>query len=138
MLANHSERFAEALEVDDFALPQETDRRDDIGVIHQLENVVVGRARLLLRRHVLGQIGDRVALRGNCHCAEGGTARRLRVNACGEVHKVRVKALRLDLLRGQIARQLIHDRADHFKVRQFLCAQRSIGNVPMYQIRGQA
>ena len=48
MLANHSERFAEALEVDDFALPQETDRRDDIGVIHQLENVVVGRARLLL------------------------------------------------------------------------------------------
>ena len=138
MLANHSQRFAEALEVDDFALPQETDRRDDIGVIHQLENVVVGRARLLLRRHVFGQIGDRVTLGSDCQGAEGRSPRRLRVNSRGEIHKVRVKALRFDLFRGQIARQLIHDRADHFKVRQFLCAQRSIGNVPMYQIRGQA
>lgn len=41
-------RFAEALEVDDFPLPQEADDVVYVWVIGQAENIVIGKAGLLL------------------------------------------------------------------------------------------
>ena len=58
------QRLAEALEMDDLPLPQKADRRQHIRIVHQPDDVVVGRARLLLCRHILMQVGDGVALAG--------------------------------------------------------------------------
>ena len=48
MIAHHAERLAETLEVDNLALPQKPNGSNDIGIIHKAQNVVIGRASLLL------------------------------------------------------------------------------------------
>ena len=83
---------------------------------------------------VLREIGDRVAGDGHRRRAPRRTGGRLRIDARGMVDKVACKAGRLDLLLGQRARELMDDGADHLQMAQLLGAQRSIGNVPMYQI----
>ena len=45
-------RFAETLEMDDFPGPEELDDVADIRVVGETENVVVGYAGFLLRRHL--------------------------------------------------------------------------------------
>ena len=54
------------------------------------------------------------------------------------VYEIRVESSLLDLVDAHRARQLVHDGAYHLEVAELFRAQRSIGNVPMYQIRGQA
>ena len=48
MILYDTECFTEALEVNDLSLAQKFDRLDDVGVIDQLQNVVVGGTGLLL------------------------------------------------------------------------------------------
>ena len=48
LILRDAQAFAEALVMDDFALPQELDGLADIGIVDQPQDVVVGRARLLL------------------------------------------------------------------------------------------
>lgn len=88
--------------------------------------------------HVLVQIRDGVALAGEAHGRERRTARRLGPHAGRMVHKIGVEALPPDLVRGKALCQLVYNGAHHLQMGQLLGSQRSIGNVPMYQIRGQA
>ena len=62
MILRVSQGFSEALEMYDLARSQETDRVADVGVFHHPQDVIVGAAGLLLRRQILKQIRDRVAL----------------------------------------------------------------------------
>ena len=91
-----------------------------------------------IRSQVLCEVRDGVAR--DLHGARRPRVTRgeLRENARRVVDKVRLEPSLLDLLLGQIARKLVNDRADHLEMPQLLCAQRSIGNVPKYQIWGQA
>ena len=84
------------------------------------------------------QIGDCVALDADRRHAERHTARRLRVNAARVIHEIRGKRRLGNGLGIQASRQLTENCGNNLKVRQLLRSQRSIGNVPMYQIRGQA
>lgn len=122
----------------DLPLPQKADGVDDVRIVHQTENIVVGGAGLLFRRHILAEVGDGVALGLEIIRGKGGPGSGHRIDAGGVVHKIIGKALGLDLLDGQIPGQLIDHGGDHLQMGQLLGAQRSIGNVPMYQIRGQA
>ena len=72
------------------------------------------------------QIGERVAGDGKCVRVERCAGCRSRVDARGVVHKIRVEALLLNLLRRQIPRELIHDRADHLEVRQFFRTDKGV------------
>lgn len=119
VIAHHAERLAETLEVDNLALPQKPNGSNDIGIIHKAQNVVIGRASLLLGSHILGQIRNGIALGCKRHGTEGRPACGLRIDTCREVDKVSVKALSLDLLRRQIPRQLMHNRPDHLQMCQF-------------------
>ena len=84
-------RFAEALEVNNFPLPEELDNVVDIRVVTHAENVVVGNAGFLLRRQILSQVCDHVP--GDLHC--GGAPRRAGggsgVNAGRMIQEVCVK-----------------------------------------------
>ena len=133
-LSGETEPFAEALEVHDLSCAEELDDVADIRIVGKAKDVVVGHTRLLLGGKVFGEIGDGVT--GDLHGAgrprvAGGE---LREHARCVIDKVGIKAGLLDLILGQIARELMNDRTDHLKMPQLLGAQRSIGNVPMYQI----
>lgn len=126
--------FAEALIMHNFSLPQELYGVAHVGVVAQQKNIVIGNARLLLCCQILVEV---------CYGVTGGLERcRIkrntvgihRVNSGRVVGKVRRKAAGLDFLNGKIARKLVHNGAYHFHMPKFLGAQRSIGNVPMYQI----
>lgn len=111
-----TERLAEALIVDDFALAQELNDVAHVGVIHEPQNVIVGHARLLLGGEVLVEVGNRVALdlqiRGGKRLARGGGG----IGAHRVVHEVFIKAARLDLLGGEVTGQLMDDGGNHLRV----------------------
>lgn len=113
--------FAEALEMDDFPLPQEADHIAHVGVVGQTEDVIIGEAGFLLCRHVFGQIGDDVS--GDLHGGGGpGIAgSELGIDAGGMVHKVGIKAGGSDLILAQVAGELMDQGAHHLQVSQFLC-----------------
>ncbi len=50
------------------------------------------------------------------------------------IDEISVKTAAFDLVGGKVSCELIDYRSDHFKVSEFFGTQRSIGNVPMYQI----
>ena len=120
--------------MDYFPFPQETNGGDDIRVINQPQDIIIGGARLLLGSHILGKVGDGVTggLEGSSR--ERHTACRLRPDAGGVIHKIGCKAGILDLLDGEVFGKLMDDGANHLQVRQLFGTQRSIGNVPMHQI----
>ena len=126
--------FAEALVVYDLPLSQEAENVGHVGIVGKPKQIVIRGSCLLLCRHILVEIGDDIALGG-----EGGggirhAGRINRVHAYGVVGKVRRKSAVDDLLFGQVPRQLMHHGAYHLHVPQLFGSQRSIGNVPMYQI----
>ena len=107
----------------DFARAEEADGVPHVRfVAAEAQNVVVRHAGFLLRREVFVNIRQRVARRGKPVGVEGLSACVLRIDARGVVDEIGVVAGRLDLLRGQVAGQLVHDGADHFEVAELLCA----------------
>ena len=62
LISCDSQALTEALEVDDLPLPQELDWLDNIRIVYHAQNVVIGDPRLLLRRQILVQVGNGVAL----------------------------------------------------------------------------
>ena len=122
------ERFGKALVVDDLALAEEAEGIAHVGIVDHTEQVVVGDARLLLGGEVLVQIGDDVALDADILRIERHSRGRLRIDADGVIGEIRVKARRLDLRLREVARQLMDDRRDHLKVRQFV-------RTPMMEIK---
>ena len=138
LLNSAAKPLTEALIMDYFPLPQELYDVVYVWIVAEPQDVVIGRARLLLCRHVLGKVGDHVALHGHgCGVPRKARSRRW-VYARRVVYEIRVESSLLDLVDAHRARQLVHDGAYHLEVAELFRAQRSIGNVPMYQIRGQA
>ena len=132
LLNSAAKPLTEALIMDDLPLAQELYDVVYVWIVAEPQDVVIGRARLLLCRHVLGKVGDHVALHGHgCGVPRKARSRRW-------VYAIRVESSLLDLVDAHRARQLVHDGAYHLEVAELFRAQRSIGNVPMYQIRGQA
>ena len=126
--------IAEALEVHDFALAKEFDRFAYIGIVHQAQNIVVGGSGFLLGGEVFHEVGDDIAHALQRRCGEGNACRTLRINTGRMVDKIGVKAGIFNLLGREVPRELVEDRCDHLNMRELLRAQRSIGNVPKYQI----
>ena len=83
---------------------------------------------------ILRQIGDHVAGDGDGAGRPREAGRRGGVDTRRVIHKIGVEARRPDVLLGQISGQLVYDGTHHLQMPQLLCAQRSIGNVPKYQI----
>ena len=108
----------------DFPRAEEFDGVAHVGIVAHTENIVVGRAGFLFGGEVLVKVGDRIALGlhgGSCPresaCCRG-------VNAGGVIDIVRREAGIHDLLAAEIPCKLMHDRADHFQMSQFLRAYR--------------
>ena len=126
--------FTEALEMNDLPGSQEFDHIIDIGIVRQTQNVVIGNAGFLLSSQILREIGDDIALYGHGGRIPRKSGGGRGVNASGVVYEVCIKAGGFDVLFRKISGELVDDGADHLQMTQFLSAQRSIGNVPKYQI----
>ena len=113
VILNDSQTFTEALIVHDFSLTQEADWVEDIRVVAKTNDVVVGRACLLLCSHVFRQVGDGIAFGCKAEGIERKTCRSLRVYACGMVHEICLKACFFDLLHGHVAGKLMNDGRNH-------------------------
>ena len=129
LLGGDAQGLAEALVVDDLPLAQEADDVADVGVVAQAQDVVVGDAGLLLGGHILGEVGENVALDADAcgipGCAGGGSG----VDAGRVVHEVGLVSGLFDLLGRHVARELVDDCADHLKVSQLLGTD--IGQQPL-------
>ena len=93
----------------DFSLSEELYDVVYVGVIRETEDVIIGNSCLLLGGEVLVQVAQRVPLRGYGHrikglarCGAGIYSRTV-----GDI--VLIKASRLYLVGGEIARQLIYN-----------------------------
>ena len=120
--------------MDDLTGPQELDDIVDVGVIRQPQDVVIGYTGLLLCCKVLCQICNQVPL----HRHGGGVPREAGggsgIDPGGMIHEVRFIAGVLHLLLRHAPGQLVNDGPHHLQMPQLLHTQRSIGNVPKYQI----
>lgn len=113
--------FTESLVMHHLACTQESDRvRHLRHVAHDAQNVIIRGARLLLCRHVLMQIRDRIALRLEFAGVKRNAARCLRPDGNGVIDIIRTKPGILNLLHRQVSGELVNDRSNHFKVRQFI------------------
>ena len=117
-----AECLAEPLEVYDFPLAQETDRIADFGIFDHAENIIVGGAGFLLRRHILEEIGDQIALALELAGIERNTACRLGPDADRVVHIVSLEAAVFDLFHGEIFGELVYDGGYQLQMSQFFCA----------------
>lgn len=129
LLGGDAQGLAEALVVDDLPLAQEADDVADVGVVAQAQDVVVGDAGLLLGGHILGEVGENVALDSNACGIPGRAGGGGGVDAGRVVHEVGLVSGLFDLLGRHVARELVDDRADHLKVSQLLSAD--IGQQPL-------
>ena len=105
-------RIAKALEMYDLTLAQKADRIENIRVIDQTQDIVVGHAGLLFCCQILHQIADDIAGGLQRRCRERNAAGCLRIDTGGVVDKVGIQTALLDLIDGQIAGQLIQNGAD--------------------------
>ena len=107
--------------MNDLPFPQEADHVVHIRVITETQNVVICGSGLLFGSHVLRQICDHIALYSHAGRTPGETRGRRGINARGMIHKIGIKSRFLYLLHGEIPCKLMHNRADHLQVSQFLC-----------------
>ena len=70
--------------MDDLPLPQEADGCDDIGVIDETKDVIVGSAGFLLGGHILAQVGDGITGGLHMEAEEKG----MPLAACGQMPTV--------------------------------------------------
>lgn len=108
--------------MDDLPLPQEADGCDDIGVIDETKDVIVGSAGFLLGGHVLAQVGDGITSGLHGGRGEGHAAGGLRPDANGVIDEVGCEAGIFDLFDGEIPGELVDDGADHLQMSQLLGA----------------
>ena len=116
--------FSETLIMHDFPCAEEFDGVAHVGVVAHAEDIVVGGAGFLLCSEVFVQVGKRVALGLDIRRRPRHAACRDGVNAGGVVNVIRCETGIHDLLSAEIPRELMHDRADHLKMIQFLRAYR--------------
>ena len=120
MILNDPQGLTEPLEVDDLPLTKEADRIADLGILYQTENVVVGLAGLLFRRHGFVKVGDGIAGGLEFCCREWSTACCLRPDPGGVIHIIRSEALFLQLFGGETAGELMDDGGYDLHMSQLL------------------
>ena len=105
--------FAETLEMDNLAFPEEANDIIYVRIVRQAENVVIGEAGFLLCGHIFGKIGDDVP--SDLHSRGGpGIARgKLGIDASGVVHKVGIKPGGPDLIFAEITGKLMDQSTHH-------------------------
>lgn len=106
--------------MDDLPLPQEADGCDDIGVIDETKDVIVGSAGFLLGGHILAQVGDGITSGLHGGGGEGHAAGGLRPDANGVIDEVGCEAGIFDLFDGEIPGELVDDGADHLQMSQLI------------------
>lgn len=122
LIRGDAQALAEALVMDDLPRTQEFDRVADVRVVGKAKDIVIGKARFLLRRKVFVEVGDRVAGHGEGRGAKRRAGRGNGIDAGGVIHKIIGKALGLDLLRRQVPGQLVDDGAHHLQMGKLLRA----------------
>ena len=122
LILGDADSLAEPLEMDQLPFPQEADGVLDVGVVDQPEDVVVGKPRLLFRRHVFMQVGEGVAGDLERPGGEGDAGRRLGIDPGGVVDKIGGEPGLFDLFLGHATGQLIDQSADHFDMGQLFGA----------------
>ena len=122
LIHGKSQSLSEALIVNDLTFPEKTDYIIYIRVIAQPQDIIIRYASLLLGGKIFVEVGQDIP----CYADPGRIPRRAggggRIYTCRVIHEIPVKACALYLLRRHTARELVDDRADHFKVSQFFCA----------------
>ena len=129
-----SQPLAEALIVDYLALAEITYDVVYIRVVAETQDIVIGQSSFLFGGHVLVEVGNDVSGHGHSRRAPRRARSKLRIYTGRVVYKIGIKARLFDFVRRHAAGELVNDSAYHLKVPELFCAQRSIGNVPMYQI----
>ena len=117
-VSQDAQPFAEALVVHHFPRPQELDGVPHVRVVGVAQDVVVGEAGFLLRCQVFVQIRNGVAGHGECLRGEGSAAGSLGIDPGGVIDEIGLQPGFFDLLRRQVAGQLVHNGAHHFKMGQ--------------------
>ena len=121
--------LAEALEVYDLPLPEETKGIEQGGVIRKGHKVLVGCPGFLLRCHILVDVGDRVT---GALDIGGGKGNAIGVGgeyAFGVHGEVAHQARFLYFLKGSIAHALVYHGADHFPMGHFFRADVVAGSL---------
>ena len=121
--------FAEALEVYDFPLPEETEGIEQGGVIRQGHKVLIGCPGFLLGGHILMDVGDGVT---GALDIGGGKGDAIGVGgeyALGMHGEVAHKACFLYFFEGSIAHALVYHGADHLPMCHFFCADVVAGSL---------
>lgn len=105
-----AEGFTKPLEVHDLTLSQEADRIADIGIFDHAQDIVICGAGFLFCRHVLHQIGDRIAAALELGGAERHAAGCLRPDTESVIHIVCLEAAVFDFLHGEVFGELMHGK----------------------------
>lgn len=116
------QEFAETLEMYDFTRPQEFDHLVDVRVVRKAKYIVISRASLLLRRHVLDDIGDRIGLHREISRAEWYSRRIDRVNSVCMPCVVIAVPILIEALCPFSVGQLSYYAADYLKMPQLVSA----------------
>lgn len=82
------------------------------------------------------EIGKNIALDADIGGGEGGATCGLRINACGVIDEIGVKARFFDFLGREVAGKLIENCRNHFHVGKFFCTQRSKKKSPVLREKG--
>ena len=130
--------FAEALEVYDLPLPEETEGIEQGGVICEGHKVLVGCPGFLLRRHILMDIGDGVAGALDIGGGKGNAVGVGGEYALGVHGKVADQARFLYFLKGSIAHALVYHGADHLPMGHFFRADVVAGGLYAVIRHGEA
>ena len=120
LICQQSQILAEALIVYYLSRSEKAYRVYHVGVVAVSQDVVIGRASLLLRREALVKVGYRVALARYRKGVEGYSRCRIGIDTGGVIDEVRVKARFLYIILAQILCELIHDSSYHLEVVQLL------------------
>lgn len=116
------EAFAEALIMHDFAFTQEVQRLDDLGVGRHVHQMLVCCPRFLFGRHILDDVGDRIARDGKHAGREGDTVRIGREHAVIVQRVVARKPGVGQFLTGAATHALQDHRAEHLPMPHFFGA----------------
>lgn len=120
LIRRKAHTLTEPLEMDYLPCAQEFDRVADIGIVDKPQDIVVRLSRLLLRRKILGKVAYSVARALDISGSERHSRGRGGVNTGGVVNEICVEARALYLILGEISRELIDYRADHFEMPKFV------------------
>ena len=122
VILRDAEGVAEALIMHDLALAEEFDHVVDVGVVGQTQDIVVGRARLLLGGEVLVKIGEDIALDADVLHIKRHARRGDGVRAGGVIYEIRREWCSVDLLKREIFGKLMDYRRHHLEMRELFGA----------------